>query len=234
MTAEEKSEQDLREEICEVSRRLDRKGLVTAMDGNVSAQLGEDRFLFTPTKCSLARVEPDELVVADRTGEPVEGDRRPSSEYRLHVACYDRRPDIGAVIHAHPPNCVAASVAGVNLEKPVLPEVVFILGAIPTAPYGTPASEQSCAVMEEYAETYDAIVLDRHGAVTLDEDLEGAYMKMEKAENAAEVHMKAQQLGIVQVLPRDEVEKLKKLGQKYGLNPDAVPDEAAYQGRGSK
>jgi len=228
MTPDEDSEQELRQKICEIGRRLDEKGLVTAMDGNISVRLGDNRFLFTPTQCSLGRMEPDELVVAGEDGEPERGGRPPSSEYRLHVACYRRRPDVGAVIHAHPPNCVAASVAGVNLAQPVLPEVVFTLGSIPTAPYGTPAGEESCAVMEQYAETYDAVLLDRHGVVTLDGGLEGAYMKMEKAENAAEVHLKAKQLGVVRVLPREEVEKLKELGKKYGLNPDAVPDDMAY------
>ncbi|MEF8787429.1 MAG: class II aldolase/adducin family protein [Planctomycetota bacterium] len=231
MTPDETSEQELREQVCDVGRRLDERGFVPAMDGNISVRLGDNRFLFTPTKCNLGRMEPDELVVADENGDPEEGDVRPSSEYRLHVACYGRRPDIEAVIHAHPPNCVAASVADIDLKKPILPEVVFTLGAIPTAPYATPASEESCAAMEEYADTYDAVLLDHHGVVTLDENLEGAYMKMEKAENAAEVHLKAQQLGVVRVLPQEEVENLKRLGQKYGLNPAAVPDETAYDSR---
>ena len=232
MTHGEESEEQLRRQVCDVGHRLARQNYVTAMDGNISVRLGDDRFLLTPTQCSLGRLEPEELVVINGDGETLEGEAEPTSEYRLHVTCYERRPDVNAVVHAHPPNCVAASVAGVDLTKPVVPEVVFTLGAIPTTPYGTPGGEGSCRVIRDYVDTYDAILLDRHGVVTQDGDLEGAYMKMEKAENAAEVHMKARQVGIVRVLPRDEVERLKEMGKKYGLNPEAVPEANAYEETG--
>lgn len=225
----ESDRQEMREMFCEIGRRMYEKGFVAATDGNLSARISEDRLMFTPGKCALGRLEPEDMVVTDGRGKPVDGEGKVTSEYRLHLTCYEERDDIAAVVHAHPPHTLALTVAGVSLARPILPEVVFNLGSIPTAPYATPSSPEGPEVIRDLVRVHDAIAIDRHGTVTVGETLEGAYLKLEKVEHSAMVNHLARQLSVIKVLPREEVEKLKEVGKEYGLNPEAVLPDPSWE-----
>ena len=212
-----KPEAEHRREIIQVCRLLYQNKLVAATDGNVSVRFADDRLLFTPSGVSKAFVTEDELIVTDMEGRKVAGRREASSEIRMHLTAYQERPDVLAVVHAHPPIATAFTVAGVSLAPCVLPEVVFHLGTIPTSKYATPASDQGPEAVRELVRGCDAILLDRHGAVTVAEDVFKAYFKLEKLENFAQVMLAAHQLGKVKTLPKAEVDRLMETRRQLGI-----------------
>jgi L-fuculose-phosphate aldolase len=207
-------EQALREQLVRVCRQLYAKELIVATDGNVSARLGADRYLTTPSGVCKGYLEPDMLVVVDAEGQWLEGELKPSSEFGMHLAIYRVRPDVGAIVHAHPPTATAFSVAGISLEPPILTEVVITLGAIPTTPYATPGTTQVGEAVRDVASAYDAFILDHHGAVTVGRNLDEAYYRMETVEQTAKVHLLAHQLGGIRPLHSEQVEALDEIRRK--------------------
>lgn len=216
----------LKRDVVRVCHRLHEKDFVAALDGNVSVRLEEDRVLCTRTMVPKAFVTEDDLVVIDMRGRKVSGSGQPTSEMAMHLAAYRSRPDVKAVVHAHPPTAVAFTIAGVSLARCVLPEVVMTMHAIPTVRYQTTGTYELADGLTGPLRRYDAVMMDRHGAVCVGPDLWTAYWTMEKLEHAASITLKAHQLGRVQELPGDEVERLKRLGEKYGV-PGLKPEDAA-------
>ncbi len=204
---------------------LAEKDYVSGMDGNVSCRLPDGRFLATPTMVHKAFVTEEDLIVVGADGTMLEGprDRRPTSEIFMHLAVYARRPDVHAVVHAHPPTAVALTIAGEALTRCVLPEVVVTLGRIPTAPYRTAGSRELAAVVGELMAEYDAVLLERHGAVCAGRDLVDAYGKMEKVEHTAIITYRARMLGQVRELDCNEVDRLRRMGVKYSSRHAHAP-----------
>lgn len=201
--------------MIEVGRRLWLRGYVAANDGNLSIRLGADRFLTTATGAIKGFLDERDLVVIDGRGMPVGGvsDRRPSSEIHMHLAIYEARSDVRAIVHAHPPTATGFATAGVALDGCVLPEIVATLGAVPTVPYGTPSTHELSDAVRDHVREGHAALLANHGAVTFDDDLFAAYYHMERVEHYACVLLTARQLGNVQLMTDDQVERLR----------DAVP-----------
>ena len=193
------------------------KEMVASSDGNISYRLNDREIIITPTGSCLGFLKTTRLVTIDMEGRPLFGSGRPTSEFRLHLEVYRRRPDIRAVVHAHPIFCTAFSVAGITLDQCVIPEVVFTLGAIPTTAYATPTTDEPPQVIRKYIETCDALILDRHGSLTVGETLSEAYFRLEKIEHTARVIMNARLLGNVQILSEAEVAKLNKQREKLGI-----------------
>ena len=213
------TERELRIHICDVGRRLYNRGLIAGADGNISLRLPRGRLLTTPSGCSKGFMKPEDLVLTDMAGSPL-GGGSPSSELKLHLAVYRKRPDVSAVIHAHPPKAVAFTLAGVSLEECIMPEVLMYMGTVPTTRYATPASQEGADVIEEVIEKHDAILLDRHGAVTVGQTLLQAWERMDKLEHYAEIVLSARQLGAVRTLTVDELERLAKNAAQYGYKID--------------
>jgi L-fuculose-phosphate aldolase len=145
-----------------------------------------------------------------------------TSEIRLHLEVYRQRPDVNAVVHAHPPIATGFSLAGVPMAKCLLPEVVYSLGAIPTTRFAAPTTEEVPESVRELIRTFDAMVLDRHGALTVGKDLWDAYYKLEKLEHTATVMLTAYQLGGIRELSSEEREKVMAVGQSLGMRPEAM------------
>ena len=214
-----RAENELRQRIAEIGKLMHQKNFVAAGDGNISARLDRERLVVTPSGLSKGFLDPEQLIIVDLAGEklaPTTGkwrDLKPSSEIRIHLECYRQRADVGAVIHAHPPHAIACTLAGISLAKCVLPEVVYDLGSIPTAPYATPTSAEGPLAVRELVKKYDALMLDRHGSVTVGKDLWEAYMRLERVEHSAQVTLAAQQaLGKpVAALPDDAIFKLAEM-----------------------
>jgi L-fuculose-phosphate aldolase len=211
------SEQTLKQEIVMICRMMHQKNLIAGLDGNVSVKCG-DHLLTTPSGVNKGFLRMDQIIMVDWEGRVVEGEGQPTSEMAMHLAVYRLRSEIGAVIHAHPPLVTAFSIAGVSLEEFILPEVVMSLGLVPTAAYATPTTSEVPESIQGLIERYDALILERHGALTVGQDLLDAYNKMEKLEHSALVILTALQLGRVRLLPPQEVEKLIQLKQLKTLN----------------
>jgi L-fuculose-phosphate aldolase len=204
----------LKQDMVRICRLLHRKNYLAATDGNVSVRLG-DRLLITPSGVNKGLMEADQVLTVDLRGQVLEGEGRPSSEIRMHLLAYEMRPDVGAVVHAHLPYATGCTLAGIDLLEPILPEVVITLGGIPTAPYATPGTPEVPAAIRDFIREYDAILLSRHGAMTVGRDVMDAYNKMEKLEHTARVVLAARLQGPLAPIPAAEVEKLRRLGEKY-------------------
>jgi L-fuculose-phosphate aldolase len=213
-------EEKLRRELVETSKRLHQMGWVANHDGNVTARISDSRLLCTPTAVSKGDVEPEWLIVVDENGAVVEGTRRAFSELRLHRVAYRVRPDIGVVIHAHPPAVTAFAVSGADLGHPFMAEPVVTLGPeIPVVAYHPTGSEELDTVLGEALLRADVVILEQHGALAVGGSLEQAYLRMELLEHLARISAKARPLGGVRGLPEAHVAALSKKGR-----PRSVPD----------
>ena len=219
------SELELRELICDIGRRMYDKDLVSATDGNISCRLGEGQYLITRSGISKGFMKPDDIVVADDKGEKVSGEGKVSSEFFTHLACYEERPETQAVVHAHPPKAVGFTLAEKPLTEYLLPEVVFALGGIPTSSYGTPGTPEGGVIIREFIRDADAVMLDRHGAVTIGASLLDAFFKMEKIEHAAVSILTARMLGSTNNLTEEQLVKLFANRANYGATGKVYREE---------
>lgn len=214
----------MRRHIVEVCRRVYARGWITATDGNVSARLGPERILCTPTGINKGTMTEDDLIVLDRAGKKLAGTRAPSSEILMHLAAYDARPDVGGVVHAHPTNCIAFSLAGISLAQCLLPEIVFTFGSIPTTAYTTPTTQEVPDEVRKWLRDFDAMILDRHGSLTVGADVFAAYDKLERMEHVAEITFRARTLGPIRPLAPAQVERLRAVGRGLGLPERTILD----------
>jgi L-fuculose-phosphate aldolase len=208
----------IRREVCEVGRRIYQRGYVAANDGNISARIGDDRILCSPTGVSKGFMSEDMLAICDMEGKQVAGSMRISSEIRMHLEVYRLRPDIHSVVHAHPPTATGFAVAGIALTQCLLPEVIISLGGIPLASYGTPGGVDIVKPMEPLIKQYDAILMANHGVITMGKSVMDAHFKMETVEHFARIALVAQQLGSVQSLNPQQVGDLVALRSRYDVS----------------
>lgn len=210
-------EPELRQHLTEICHRLYRQGMIAAGDGNVSARLDDERVLVTPTGFHKGFIREQDLVTCDLHGRLLRGANKPSSEFMMHELVYAERPEMGAVVHAHPPITVGLALAGVTMAQCVLSETCLVLGPILTAPYSTPTTEEVPTVLRPYVRQANAVVMDRHGALTFGRTLDEAYNRMEAMEHASKITHAARVIGPVSALPAREVDKLQALARGLGI-----------------
>jgi L-fuculose-phosphate aldolase len=201
-------ERALRAAIVEVCRRLHGRDLIGAGEGNVSARLGEDRFLVTPSGANKGYLAPGDLVVVDGRGAVVAGSGRASTELLMHLAAYAARSDVAAVVHAHPITAVALTVAGLPPPNDLVPEAAVTLGEIAVAPFATPGTEEVPASLAPLWARHDVVLLERHGALALGRTLDEALDRMETLERVARVALVARLAGSCEPLPAAAIEKV--------------------------
>lgn len=204
------NEQELRQAICWAGRRLYEQGFAAANDGNISARLANGNILTTPTGVSKGELTPEILVVVTADGEVVVGELRPSTELKLHLRVYDRRPDVRAVVHAHPPYATSFAVTGRPLDAPLIAEAIVHVGPVGCASYGTPGTEQVPNSIAPLVMTQNAILLANHGALTLGPDIKAALFRMESLEFYAKITALSHQIGTPRHLSSEQVEQLRK------------------------
>ncbi|MBN1464652.1 class II aldolase/adducin family protein [candidate division KSB1 bacterium] len=212
-----KSIYQLKKEIVEVGRRTYERGYVASNDGNISARVDDKKVLITPTGVSKGYMKPEDLVLVDYDGHVLTQGKRPSSEVFMHLRIYKERPDVNSVCHAHPIHATGYAVAGLSLEKCVLPEVIIVLGGIPLVDYGEPGTDDFFEPVLKFLKDHDAFLLANHGALTIGSDILNAYHKMETLEHFAHISFVAQQLGGVKVLPKEDVQRLMEARARYGV-----------------
>jgi L-fuculose-phosphate aldolase len=214
-------ESTLRADVVEVGRRMYARGYTASNDGNISVRLGSDRLLMTPKGVCKGFMSTDILCITDLEGRKLEGERDPSSEMLMHLEVYRQRPDVQAVVHAHPPTATGFAVAGIALDRPVLAEVLTTLGSIPIAEYATPSTKELPDAVRKYIKAHDGMLLANHGALTVGGDLYSAYFKMETIEHFARISLVARLLGRENLIAREEVLRLQGLRDTYGIKAPA-------------
>lgn len=209
--------QELKAQICDVCHRMWQLGWVAANDGNISVKLADGSLLCTPTGISKSFITGDSLLLVDQDLNILEGAPgfKPSSEMKMHLRCYQERPDIGAVVHAHPPTATGFAVAGRSLDDYSMIETVVTLGSVPLTPYGTPSTYEVPEAISPYLQEHDALLLQNHGALTVGSDLYTAYYRMETLELFARISLVAHQLGGPREIPMPQIEKLLDLRENY-------------------
>jgi L-fuculose-phosphate aldolase len=214
-------ESQLRADIVEIGRRMYARGYTASNDGNISVRLGSERLLMTPKSVCKGFMTPDMMCITDLSGQKLQGDRDPSSEMLMHLEVYRQRPDVQAVVHAHPPTATGFAVAGIPLDRAVLAEVLTTLGSIPIAEYATPSTKELPEAVRKYIKAHDGMLLANHGALTVGTDLYSAYYKMETIEHFAQISLVARILGRENLISRDEVLRLQELRGTYGIKAPA-------------
>lgn len=225
-------EQFIKEQICDVCHKMWQLGWVAANDGNVSVKLEDGTFWATPTGISKSFITPEKLVKINAKGEVLEGlaGYKPSSEIKMHLRCYRERPDVTAVVHAHPPTATGYAVAGKSLDEYSMIETVIAIGSIPLTPYGTPSTEEVPEAIAPYLQEHDVLLLQNHGALTVGADLITAYYRMETLELFAKISLTAHLLGGAQEIPRPQIDKLLYLRESYYHVTGKHPGYKKYNG----
>ncbi len=204
----------LRKALVAICRRLHERDLIGAGEGNVSVRAGEGRFLVSPSGRNKALLAPGELLEVDAGGRVLRGRGRPSTELRMHLAAYAARPDVSAIVHAHPVTAVALTVAGVPPPDALVPEAAVTLGPIALAPFAIPGTDEVPASLAPLLADHDVFLLERHGALALGRTLDEAFDRMETLERVSRIALVARLLGRADPLPPDAVEKvLRAAGQ---------------------
>ncbi len=231
-----RTEDQIRGDIVECGRRLWERGYVASNDGNISVRLDESRLMTTPRNVSKGFMFPDMMCITDLDGRKLSGERDPSSELKMHLEVYRNRPDVRAVVHAHPPTATGFAVAGIPLDRAVLAEVITTLGSVPIAEYATPSTEELPAAVRKYIKAHDGLLLANHGALAVAGDVYAAYYRMETIEHFATISLVARTLGRENLLSRGEVDRLQGLRGMYGIaspapicTDDASPPAAGGQ-----
>ena len=216
------SEWKIKEQMCDVGRRIWQKGFCAGNEGNHSYRISENRILCTPTGISKSALKPDDICTVDLEGKQISGIRKRTSEINLHLAIYKARPDVRAVIHSHPPHATAFAVASVDLPTCIHPEAEVFLGAVKTAKYVTPGDQRLGEPILPYVKDSNTVLLQSHGVVCFHPDLEQAYYQLEIVDAYARILILAKQVGSIRPLDAGEMKELLELKAKFGLKDARV------------
>lgn len=208
----------LKEQICEIGRRVYNKGFAAANDGNISVRLNDKEILCSPTMVSKGFMKPDDLCVVDYDGKQLRGTRKRSSEILLHLAVYKNNPAVNAVVHCHPPHATAFAVAHEPIPKCVLPEVEVFLGEVPIAIYETPGGQKFADTIIPFVKKCNTIILANHGTVTFGPDLEKAYWNSEIIDAYCKILILAKQLGRVNFMSEQQTGELMEFKKRLGYD----------------
>lgn len=213
------NEEIVREQIIDIGKRMYERRMVAANDGNISVRISDNEVLCTPTGVSKGFMNPEMIVKIDMQGNVISAHEgyRPSSEVKMHLRVYERRPDIKAVVHAHPTYATIYAIAEKPLDKPIMTEAVVALDRVPVAPLATPSTKEVPDSIECLVEEYDALLLSHHGALTYAPDIMTAYMRMESVEFYAELLYKTRLAELDKEITGEALDKLYEVREKMGF-----------------
>jgi L-fuculose-phosphate aldolase len=212
-------EQEVKEAFCEIGRRVWQRQFIAANDGNFSFRLDQDRVVCTPTIISKGFMKPEDMVVVDLEGKQLSGERKMTSEVRVHLFIYQNRPDVHSVVHVHPPHATAFAIAHQQPPEAVLPEAELNLGPIPLVPYVTPGTWEFARSIEPWVKTHDCFLMSSHGAITVGQDPYDAYFRMEVLDQYCRILLLAKQAGGWKTLNEAAMNDLMEIKRKLGI-PD--------------
>jgi len=226
------SEFEIKKQMVDIGRRVYDRGMVAANDGNFSVKVGPNEFYCTPTGVSKGFLTPDMICKVDKEGKVIQaqGNYRPSSEIKMHMRVYKERPDVNAVVHAHPMYATSFAIAGIPLTEPIMPEAIINLGCVPIAAYGTPSTDEIPDEVSKYLQYYDSVLLENHGALSYSDSLLSAYYKMESLEFYAQLLFLSKQLGGPKHLSDSQVQRLYELRREFGMKGKHPADMCINKG----
>ncbi|MBP8903109.1 MAG: class II aldolase/adducin family protein [Paludibacteraceae bacterium] len=194
------------EQINVIIGRIYKSGMTTTSGGNISIRDTNGDIWITPSGVDKGNLTTKDIMCVKNDGTVV-GLHKPSSEFPFHKAIFESRPDISAIIHAHPPALVAFSIARVVPDTKVVPQAHNICGDIGFAPYGTPGSEDlGKKIANEFIKNpYKAVIMENHGVVLGGSDMMDAYQRFETLEFCCRTIVNGGKLGKVNYLTDNQV-----------------------------
>ena len=220
----------LKSEIIRIGQELWMQGFTPANAGNISVRLADGTLLCTPTRISKSMLTKEAILQLDSHGSPLDPNTiyAPSSEIKLHLEVYRQRPDILAVIHAHPPFATTFASLGEDLSRNILPEATLQIGTIPVARYGTPSTSELSDSIIAPLHTSDVILLENHGCIAVAHDLKTAQFRLEILEHYCKILFNLKMLGKTSDLTEEQVKKLIELRSKMQI-PGRALIQSAHQ-----
>jgi L-fuculose-phosphate aldolase len=206
----------IKQDICEIGRRIYNKGFAAANDGNITVRISDNEVLCTPTMHSKGFLKPDDISTVDMTGKQIAGRKKRSSEALLHLEIYKNRPDVKSVVHCHPPHATAFAIAHEPIPQCVLPEVEVFLGDVPITKYETPGGQAFADTIIPFVQKTNVIILANHGTVSYGEDVERAYWWTEILDAYCRMLMLARNLGKINYFTEEKERELLKLKDDWG------------------
>ena len=206
-----------RNAVCEIGKLCYQKSFIVGADGNISSRLSDDTIIITPAGAMKGFLAPDRLAHVDMNGQPVDDGPRASTEVGIHLVSYQERPDMRAVLHCHPPHAVALTVAGIDMQMPVIPEIVVTIGGIPTAPFATPGTHELGDSIRDIVRCSDTLIMKNHGSVCVGTNLLDAFKKLDMLEHTARILWLAHAVGTVEPIPEENVRKLLATRLQLGI-----------------
>jgi len=224
----------LRNAICEIGSLCYQRNYIVGADGNISGRLSDGTLIITPAGAMKGFLTPRNLAHVDMRGEVLDDGPKCSSEVGIHIVSYEERPEMKAVLHCHPPHCVAMTVAGIDLQVPIIPEIVVTIGGIPTTPYATPGTDELPDSIRDVVRCSDTLVMKNHGSVTLGTNLLDAYKKLDMIEHTARILWLAHAVrGGIDPLPDEAVQKLLETRNALGLSTlNTLENQCGLDGEG--
>ena len=213
-----RTEVELRRDLVRFSRLLYRLGFMPGTSGNLSVRLDDWRLLVTPTGVSKFLLRSADMVIVDLEGKQLDGYRKMTSEVSMHLAIYQRRNEVTAVVHSHPPIATAFACVGRRLDEMLCQEAAMTLGVVPLATYATTGTEEVAASLAPFIPDHDAILMANHGAVSCGRSLPEAFQKMEIVEHLANITLAAHQLGAPRTLEHEQIKQLRDAKTRYLQN----------------
>ena len=203
--------------IVHIGKMMYERRFIVAGDGNISVRLDDQTILATPTTLCKGLLTTDQIVKLDLDGKVLDGEYQPSSEIKMHLAAYRTRPDVLAVVHAHPPISTGFAVAGIPLDQLILAEMVVNFGAIPLAPYYSPSTAELAQSVADKVRCHDAVLMANHGVMTIGPDVYTAYHRLEMVEQFASISLVAHLLGRANTFSSSQLQDLIAIRQKSGI-----------------
>lgn len=209
---------DIKQQICDIGRRIYNRGFCAANEGNISVRLDENEVLCTPSIFCKGFMQPDDICLVDMQGKQLAGKRKRTSEVLMHLTIMKAQPELQAVVHCHPPHATAFALAGEPIPAGLIPEVEIFLGEIPTAPYAMPGTPALGESILPFVDKANVVVMQNHGTVSYDADLERAYWWTEILDNYCKMLLHAHQLGGAKFLPKHQAAELVSEKHRWGMD----------------
>jgi L-fuculose-phosphate aldolase len=219
------NEYKIKEQMCEIGRRLYQRGFAAANDGNITVRLNDREILCTPTMVSKGYMKPEDICKVDYDGKQLAGTRKRTSEVLLHLVVYKLNPNVQAVVHCHPPHATAFAVAHEPIPKCILPEVEVFLGEVPIARYETPGGQKFADTIAPYVKDCNTILLANHGTVSFGPTLENAYFNTEIIDAYCRILILSRMLGRVNYFSEDQTRELLALKKRLGYDDVRFRDD---------
>ena len=215
----------LKQDICEIGRRIYAKGFAAANDGNITVRIGENEILCTPTMHCKGFLKPEDICLIDMTGKQLAGIKKRSSEALLHLEIYRQRADVKSVVHCHPPHACAFAIAREPIPQCILPEVEVFLGDVPITKYETPGGQAFADTIQPFVKKTNIILLANHGTVSYGTDVEKAYWWTEILDAYCRMLLLSKQLGRVNFFDEKKERELLELKDKWGWSDPRNTEE---------